>query len=748
MIKSNNNVELLAPAGSYVSMIGAFNAGADAVYLGGEKFSARAFADNFTTEKLCEAIRYAHLFHKKIYLTLNTLIKESEFGELFDYMKPLYLAGLDAVIVQDMGVLLYLKEQFPYMELHASTQMAVTGSAFVDMCKELGISRVVPARELSLKELKEIKEAGIEVECFVHGAMCYCYSGMCLMSSVLGGRSGNRGKCAQPCRLAYEVDIERDKKRDIYTLSLKDMCTIEHIDKLIQAGMDSFKIEGRMKRSEYAALATSLYRKYIDIYLANPSQKISINAKDKKTLEQVYLRSELSDGYLFRQNGEEMVTKQKPSYNPVDERLLAGISEKYLNHTMKKKISIYAYFQTNEEAMLTVVTEEGESVTITGPMVEAATKTAATVETIRKQLEKIGNTHFILEDVNIDLVGDNFLPVSVLNAMRREAIEKLESDIIRNFLPELDKRICEEDLKNIYSKNTQIKENEGNTKNINKLEITKANIEQKLEILATDMEQLLVISRHDILNKTKIVFIEEALIYELIDNKTLLEELLSKVKLGIVLPDVIRNKDNKELIKLLDLVREIKIGDVLINNIEALAIIHKYRDFKFNITTNCGLYIWNRYAQKLYLKYANQVSLPIELNQREKANLKSPLATQLVYGYIPLMISANCAYKTNKGCLKSGGDDLKVKLIDRYQKAFVTKMYCKYCYNVIYNSVPLSLHNKIKPNDLSDFRMQFTLESAKNTKEVLDFYNAFMEGKKADFPIKEFTTVHENRQVE
>ncbi|HBH92258.1 MAG TPA: peptidase, partial [Bacteroides sp.] len=254
------NVELLAPAGTYEAFRAAINAGADAVYLGGSAFGARAYAGNFDKEQLLEALDFAHIRDRKVYLTVNTLLKENEMGEpLYDYLLPFYEAGLDAVIVQDWGVFDLIQKAFPGLDIHASTQMAVTGCASAGLLKRMGATRVVPARELTLDDIKKIDQnVDIEIESFVHGALCYSYSGQCLMSSMLGDRSGNRGRCAQPCRMKYDNE---------YVLSLKDMCTLELIPQLVQAGVDSFKIEGRMKSSEYVAGVVSVYRRYLDKYL-------------------------------------------------------------------------------------------------------------------------------------------------------------------------------------------------------------------------------------------------------------------------------------------------------------------------------------------------------------------------------------------------------------------------------------------------------------------------------------------------
>ena len=267
-MKAAKKVELLSPSGNAEAFYGAIHAGADAIYLGGSRFGARAYAENFSEEELVACIRYAHLFQRKVYLTVNTLVKESEFSGLYEYVLPYYRAGLDGVIVQDMGVFAYLREHFPGMELHGSTQMTITGEYGAAFLKEQGACRVVPARELSLAEIRRIKEVtGLEIECFIHGAMCYCYSGQCLFSSILGGRSGNRGRCAQPCRLPYTTGKH---PKECYPLSLKDMCTIEYIPELLEAGIDSFKIEGRMKTALYVATVARTYRKAIDDYFTDP----------------------------------------------------------------------------------------------------------------------------------------------------------------------------------------------------------------------------------------------------------------------------------------------------------------------------------------------------------------------------------------------------------------------------------------------------------------------------------------------
>lgn len=314
-------IEILAPAGDYETLKAAVCAGADAVYAGGERFGARAYAVNFNRDELLSAIDYVHLHGRKLYLTVNTLVKEREFADLYEYLLPFYQQGLDAVIVQDMGVMDYVMKQFPGLSVHASTQMTITNVISAKYLESLGVTRIVPARELSLAEIQEISgNTGLEVECFVHGALCYCYSGQCLLSSMIGGRSGNRGQCAQPCRLSYAAG--KEQARDI--LSLKDLCTIQAIPDLIRSGIDSFKIEGRMKQPEYVSAVTGMYRKYVDIYLASGGEGFHVSEKDIRELERAYQRRGYCDGYYYRHNGKEMLSLKRPKQEERTERIGDG----------------------------------------------------------------------------------------------------------------------------------------------------------------------------------------------------------------------------------------------------------------------------------------------------------------------------------------------------------------------------------------------------------------------------------------
>ena len=312
-------VEILAPGGSVESIYSALRLGADAVYVGTSRFGARAFAKNPSVEELEQALIYAHLRDKKIYLTVNTLLTDSELEEeLYELIAPLYEAGLDACIVQDVGVLAFLHRNFPDMELHASTQMTLLSGEEANLYKKFGVTRYVPARELSIEEIKEARsQTDLEIEVFVHGALCFCYSGQCLMSEVIGGRSGNRGMCAQPCRFSYQTEKGRE-----YALNTKDICTLLHIPELVEAGIDSFKIEGRMKRPEYSAYVAHLYRKYVDYYEQNGLEAFERLRADKKSrlwedyraCQDLYNRGGFSRSYLFEKEKEAIVDRQRTGH--------------------------------------------------------------------------------------------------------------------------------------------------------------------------------------------------------------------------------------------------------------------------------------------------------------------------------------------------------------------------------------------------------------------------------------------------
>ena len=421
-------MELLAPAGSVESLKAAVNAGADAVYMGGIRFSARAYADNAGEDDFIEGIRYAHRYGAKVYMTVNTLFKPDELNELISYIKPYYKAGVDAVLVQDLGVLNVLKNAFPDLPLHASTQMTITNKHGARFLKELGLTRIVPAREISLAEIKDIKEnVDIEVETFVHGALCYCYSGQCLMSSLIGGRSGNRGRCAQPCRLEYSV---KGYDEPFTLLSLKDLCSIDILPQLAAAGIDSLKIEGRMKSPRYTAGVTEIWRKYIDILEREGAGNYRVDPKDKKMLSDLFDRGGFTDGYYFEHNGQDMMAwHERRDRFGQNEELYSYLDEKYVNAIRKLQIKGAITIRQDRSIQLSAIASGHKPCAVKAGKPDKAINRALTEDDIRKQMEKTGGTIFEWEELTVDTDGESFVPMGALNEMRRTVLTALQKEI-------------------------------------------------------------------------------------------------------------------------------------------------------------------------------------------------------------------------------------------------------------------------------------------------------------------------------
>lgn len=748
----NKRVELLAPAGNPEGFFGAIHAGADAVYLAGNRFGARAYADNFTTEELVNCIRYAHLWGRKVYLTVNTLVKESEFGELYDYLAPFYEAGLDGVIIQDMGVFAYIREHFPDMELHVSTQMTLTGEYGARMLQKMGACRIVPARELSLQEIRHIKEkTGLEIETFIHGAMCYCYSGQCLFSSILGGRSGNRGRCAQPCRLPYQVKHGKGETEECYPLSLKDMCTIEHIPALIEAGIDSFKIEGRMKKPEYAAGVTAIYRKYIDEYyksqgkVSNSGFKVS--EKDLNALSCLYIRSERQDGYYNKHNGKDMITLSSPAYSGSDEALLADIRRKYLSEKPGKSIGIYANFQTGKQATVTLVLEE-LAVTATGNEVQQASRQPISRENIIKQLGKLGDSIFVADTMEITVSDDAFYPLGAINELRRHAVELLENELLKKNGFPVQRSFCDAALK-VSEVSGKVKDKINVADSYGGFAISLRRIEQLHALQAW-------LAERDASEPINRIYIDSDLFAVAASECVkICEELSPKCEIVMALPYIIREHDTDFMEKCvfsnLEHFSHIFSG-VLVRSAEGMGMI-KNRNYKGKVFADTGFYMWNRKALTEWENTLSGFCMPLEQKSSELKQLLGILpAEKLVYGRIPMMITANCVAKTTDKCVK-GNCVSERALIDRYRKTFPVELNCIHCMNIIYNSVPLSLHSELSKwaNGVT-FRLDFTLENQKETKEIMDYFTTLsrLEYRAKDErpPYGEYTTGHEKRGVE
>lgn len=772
----NRKVELLAPAGNYEAFLGAVNAGADAVYLGGEKFSARAYADNFTTEEICRALHTAHFMGRKVYLTVNTLMKEAELSQLYDYLSPFYEEGLDGVIVQDLGALRYIGKRFPGLQLHASTQMTVTGSYGASFLKEHGVARIVPARELSLTEVRKMKESsGLEIECFIHGAMCYCYSGQCLFSSILGGRSGNRGRCAQPCRLPYQI-YEGDERLEgvEYPLSLKDMCTLSYIPRLIEAGIDSFKIEGRMKKPEYAAGVTALYRKYIDLYRQDGADAYHVEKEDLDRLRSLYIRNEIQTGYYERHNGREMITLHKPSYAGNEKELLEQIRCAYLHEPEKEPVGMRAVFEIGQPACLQVSGIDNKtSVTVYGPVVEAAKKTPLKEEHIRKQLLKTGNSHVEAASCEVVRKGDIFMPVSALNELRRMGVEAYERrreertafDGICQKV-RLTKSVDSTETVDMEKNNVSLSRENGCDKD----SVPDSGLPRVhgIDILVSSYEQFKEAMEYP----CRRIYVDSDLYVRQYGRITEAMENHPAAQYYLALPYVLRARDDVYLKKITKLLEREGSGvtGFLVRNLEEVSYVRTLGE-SYAMVPDAGLYAFNSQSVLFWAHYSREYTLPYELNGREAGRLVRYAAgigmntAMIVYGRISMMVTANCVKKTAgrcsgqkmaPGCDKeaaeaagdtdygweSGKGNDGVRLKDRYKNSFPVAVNCIHCYNIIYNSVPYSLHmqeKEVSRIHADIMRYDFTVESAQDCRRIL-------EG--GTFPYESYTTGHLKRGVE
>lgn len=894
-------VELLAPAGSLESLIAAVNAGCDAAYIGGSIFGARAFAENLEEEALLRAIDFMHIRGKKLYLTINTLLKTDEVEEkLYQYLDKYYRQGLDAVIVQDIGVMQFIHDNFEDLPIHASTQMTLTMAEGVKAFEELGVTRIVTARELTLKEIHRIREnTTLEIESFVHGALCYSYSGQCLMSSMIGGRSGNRGRCAQPCRMEYQFEFSKEKS---YLLSPKDICTISIIPELIQAGIDSFKIEGRMKRYEYVAGVTTAYRKQIDKYyeLLEDGYQEYLNSHQQELQEEIrklkdlYNRGDFCTGYYKEQNKTALMAIKRAKHNGVyvgdvkkikknqatielkedifaqdileirskgkeiyeftvknntnkntnlvtnfkygcdvavgcevyrtkNTTLLEQLSKDYYETNQKIKIDGVLTASVSQPVQLTIKqaeqigqlkqTEEliqagrleqteqpGQTeqqkqteqlkqieqskmlpfiVTVSGAIVQEAKKQPIQKEKIEEQLRKTGETPFIFNQLQINLNGSVFLPVSSLNELRRNALEQFEREFANQFRR---KRKILKETSNLSQNNLGLLKG---LENLKDLECSK-NLEdlkdleqlQSLENLesleSSELEQLPFTFSVSVCNleQFKIVLKTKGITDIYLDTTDCeIEDILlaieliksTKKQLFLLLPHIFRAETYDYYKKHQEIISDFNIAGYIIRNFEEYYFITKeLKEFlktkKINkqeelkkakkikkekeIRLDYTMYVMNQEAKKFYYNHGiNRFTAPVELNEQELAKLGIQGMELLIYGRIPLMVSAQCIRKNTSGCVKQKknmyekekGENLSlVWLTDRVNKKIPVVNHCNHCYNSIYNPEIISL-NGLKKAILelnpSSLRLSFTLETKKEVEKVLqEVYTEFADG--------------------
>lgn len=703
----NKDFELLAPAGSLEILKGVIESGADAVYVGGSMFGARAYANNFTEEELLEAIDFAHLRGVKVYLTVNTLIKNSEFSKLYDYLLPYYKRGLDAVIVQDIGVVKAIHEYFPSMEIHTSTQMTVTGADGVRFLSQFGVTRVVMAREVSLVEMKRIhEETGMELEAFVHGALCYSYSGQCLFSSILGGRSGNRGRCAQPCRLPYTVE----GKKDEYILSLKDMCGIKALDKLHDAGVYSLKIEGRMKQLEYACGVVKYYRSYID------SMKPVTDA-DYDRIKALGNRCGFTDRYYFDHNGSDMVTYVKPNF----------VSNAAEPSPEKRKLSIEGELVLREGEPGSLTVKRGD-VTYKASIepVSAALKAPLDKKAAIDRINKTGDTDFEFSHIKAQIGENVFVPNGALNKLRRDAISGLCDKLLKKYYRN-DARYADMSRLTALPEHV-VKSDAAHDEAINDYTticscMTRAQLDTLISYECFDVFYL---------------------DFDMYDRKTLIQQFADDVKsltkrnkkVYLMLPTIFRADSSDYFVSIAKELDKVSFEGFVVKNYEELYLTENLFTGK-KVILDHNMYTFNDVSKSAFFEHGvSGDTVPLELNSREIMHRNNIGSQMIVYGYYPLMTTANCVHKNTKGC------DKKQKLIylkDRYNKSFAVCNNCKECYNTIYNSLPTMLIkniSKLKEAGIRSFRYSFTIESPKQIKAVMDD------------KVAEYTNGHYKRGVE
>ena len=703
----NKDFELLAPAGNLEIFKGVIESGADAVYVGGSMFGARAYANNFTEEELLEAIDFAHLRGVKVYLTVNTLIKNSEFSKLYDYLLVYYKRGLDAVIVQDIGVVKAIHEYFPSMEIHTSTQMTVTGADGVRFLSQFGVTRVVMAREVSLAEMKRIhEETGMELEAFVHGALCYSYSGQCLFSSILGGRSGNRGRCAQPCRLPYTVE----GKKDEYILSLKGMCGIKALDKLHDAGVYSLKIEGRMKQLEYACGVVKYYRSYID------SMKPVTDA-DYDRIKALGNRCGFTDRYYFDHNGSDMVTYVKPNF----------VSNAAEPSPEKRKLSIEGELVLREGEPASLTVKRGD-VTYKASIepVSAALKAPLDKKAAIDRINKTGDTGFAFSHIKAQIGENVFVPNGALNKLRRDAISGL----------------CDKLLKKYYRNDARYTDMSGLTALPEYVVKSDAAHDEAINDYTTicscmtraQLDTLISYECFDVFY----------LDFDMYDRKTLIQQFADDVKsltkrnkkVYLMLPTIFRADSSDYFVSIAKELDKVSFEGFVVKNYEELYLTENLFTEK-KVILDHNMYTFNDVSKSAFFEHGvSGDTVPLELNSKEIMHRNNIGSQMIVYGYYPLMTTANCVHKNTKGC------DKKQKLIylkDRYNKSFAVCNNCKECYNTIYNSLPTMLTkniSKLKEAGIRSFRYSFTIETPKQIKAVMDD------------KVAEYTNGHYKRGVE
>lgn len=645
----NNKPEILAPAGSMESLIAAVRCGANAVYLGTKGINARRGATNFTFEELKQAVEYCHARDVKIYLALNILISDSERELAYKTVEAGLSLGVDAFIIQDLGLAKIIHSHFPTARMHASTQCSVNSPEGFKALEKMSFVRAVLPREMSLDEIKEIRQAtDMELEMFVHGALCMCVSGQCYLSAMLGGRSGNRGLCAQPCRLGFSADASRS-----CDLSLKDLSLIGNINEIAQAGVVSLKIEGRMKRPEYVAAAVTSCKKAIDG---------EYSASDENTLKSVFSRTGFTDGYFTGERKDMFGTRQKEDVVAAKD-VLKELSHLYDNENPLVPIDIEFICKANRKAELTA-TALGKTVTVTGTVPEKAINKPMTEESVETRLAKFGNTQFYLNNITIDLDDGLILPASVINSMRREAVEMLDKVEIQPFtqMPYKAEKYKEKDCTPYYT-----------ARFLNPDSIPDKHPFKRIFIPIWSSDE------------------------DFVDNRA-----------GVEIPRGLFGMEEK-LTKRLEHLKKIGVRKALCSNLGAYSLAQK---MGFEVYGDFGLNIFNSESAQLF----NSPILSFEATLEQTNRIGAKDTGIIGYGYLPLMLTRNCPIKNHLGCSRCTG-----KLTDR--KGFEFKVKCSPypCVEVL-NPVPVYMGDRQKEIKTDFIHFYFTDESKNQVEQIINLF--------------------------
>ncbi len=690
----NNKIEVLSPAGDFETFKSAVNNGADAVYLGGKAFSARKNAVNFSNEELIQAVKYAHLKKVKVYVTLNTLILDTELEGVFEFIRFCYEINVDALIIQDLAILKLVKTYFPNFPCHASTQMTISSLEGAVFAQKMGFSRVVLARELSFDEIKYIsKNCDIELEVFVHGALCVCYSGQCLLSSVIGARSGNRGACAQPCRLNYNlIDYNGKKafKENKYILSPKDLCLIDEIEKLKEIGVKSLKIEGRMKNKEYVSLVTNSY--------AEAVKNGFVSYKTYGELENIFSRNGFTKAYFNNNINRDMLNFDNNNdlvYKNVNQEVFEKAEKLSQIKEAKREIDAFVSIKNDKNIAVRLCDKQGfEIYFISDITAQMAKNVPLDKQSVYEQFSKLGDTAFILDKFDADIDKNLFVSKKDLNNIRRQAVLMLEDKILLSGREKINAKFNLE----FENKNAD---------------------EQKYTVSVSTQNQLDYVLNEDMFEHIFVPY-----------NLYIKNSLLNNSKLVCTLPTVLRREK-------LDLNG---INKVSISNIGQISLCEGkeiYGEANLNITNSVSLNEYKNYGLK-------STMLSNELTLSDINNISKCVDTEiLIYGKINVMTTKACIFKNAFG--KCGCNEEKfMYLEDRLGKKFPILSDKLTCTSRIFNTSPVVMSdklNQIKKCGAKYLRFSFTDE---NTDEIKNIISLYKNGKKCDF---EFTRGHYFRGV-